>query len=144
MEELKATRFEIEQQLNPLLCVTKVTHLSNEDKNALFDLKIKLTDITNSIFNFRKDTADSIDKPENFEKLFKNANSSDATEQDKAEWNKVYKEYREKFENLTIDYLNAIESIPFNFVSKDSFQKLMDDNDFKLAEYEYIYKKLVK
>lgn len=56
----------------------------------------------------------------------------------------MLQDYNEKFASAAVDFYNTIESIPFDFISKESFQKLMERNDFKLGEYEYIYNKLVK
>ena len=143
-KEIKATRFEIEQQLNPVVGLINPFGLDKNDKFALFDLKIELSKIMDNIYDFRERTANRIDKPDNFEDIRKQAHSSDATEEVKEEWKKMLQDYNEKFASAAVDFYNTIESIPFGFISKVSFQKLMERNDFKLGEYEYIYNKLVK
>lgn len=90
-KEIKATRFEIEQQLNPVVGLINPFGLDKNDKFALFDLKIELSKIMDNIYDFRERTANSIDKPDNFEDIRKQAHSSDATEEVKEEWKKCYK-----------------------------------------------------
>ena len=69
IKEIKASRFEIEQQLNTLVGSLKVKDLSPEGKIALVHLKLALTKIKTEIEEFRKTTIDSINKPEKLDEL---------------------------------------------------------------------------
>lgn len=144
-KELKATRFEIEQQLNQYIGNIKVEGLSKEAKLALVKLKLEMSDIVKDIEEFRKTTIESIDKPDNYDELKEKASSEDATQEDKDEWNKVEQEYNKKFVDIALPYFNEEVSLPFDFLSKEDFYKLVENNDVNVIYgYEYIYNKLVK
>lgn len=145
IKELKATRFEIEQQLNQYVGNIKVEGLSKEAKLALVKLKLEMSDVVKDIEEFRKTTIESIDKPDNYDELKEKASSEDATQEDKDEWNKVEQEYNKKFVDIALPYFNEEVSLPFDFLSKDDFYKLVENNDVNVIYgYEYIYNKLVK
>ena len=145
IKELKATRFEIEQQLNQYIGNIKVEGLSKEAKLALVKLKLEMSDVVKDIEEFRKTTIESIDKPDNYDELKEKASKEDATQEDKDEWNKVEQEYNKKFVDIALPYFNEEVSLPFDFLSKDDFYKLVENNDVNVIYgYEYIYNKLVK
>lgn len=145
IKELKATRFEIEQQLNQYIGNIKVEGLSKEGKLALVKLKLEMSDVVKDIEEFRKTTIESIDKPENYDELKEKAGKEDATQEDKDAWNKVEQEYNKKFVDIALPYFNEEVSLPFDFISKDDFYKLVENNDVNVIYgYEYIYNKLVK
>ena len=145
IKELKATRFEIEQQLNQYVGNIKVEGLSKEAKLALVKLKLEMSDVVKDIEEFRKTTIESIDKPDNYDELKEKASSDDATQEDKDEWNKVEQEYNKKFVDIALPYFNEEVSLPFDFLSKEDFYKLVENNDVNVIYgYEYIYNKLVK
>lgn len=145
IKELKATRFEIEQQLNQYIGNIKVEGLSKEGKLALVKLKLEMSDVVKEIEEFRKTTIESIDKPENYDELKEKAGKEDATQEDKDAWNKVEQEYNKKFVDIALPYFNEEVSLPFDFISKDDFYKLVENNDVNVIYgYEYIYNKLVK
>lgn len=145
IKELKATRFEIEQQLNQYIGNIKVEGLSKEAKLALVKLKLEMSDVVKDIEEFRKTTIESIDKPDNYDELKEKASSEDATQEDKDEWNKVEQEYNKKFVDIALPYFNEEVSLPFDFLSKEDFYKLVENNDVNVIYgYEYIYNKLVK
>lgn len=145
IKELKATRFEIEQQLNQYIGNIKVEGLSKEAKLALVKLKLEMSDVVKDIEEFRKTTIESIDKPDNYDELKEKASSEDATQEDKDKWNKVEQEYNKKFVDIALPYFNEEVSLPFDFLSKEDFYKLVENNDVNVIYgYEYIYNKLVK
>lgn len=142
---LKASRFEIEQQLNQYIGSIKVEGLSNKAKLALVKLKIELSKIVEEISEFRKKTIESIDKPKNFDKLKAAAESDKATAKDKEAYNKVEEEYNKKFADIALPYFNEIVEIPFDFITKEDFYTLVEHNDANVVfGYEYIYNKLVE
>lgn len=145
IKELKATRFEIEQQLNQYVGNIKVEGLSKEGKLALVKLKLEMSDVVKDIEEFRKTTIESIDKPDNYDELKEKVSSEDATQEDKDEWNKVEQEYNKKFVDIALPYFNEEVLLPFDFLSKEDFYKLVENNDVNVIYgYEYIYNKLVK
>lgn len=144
-EILKASRFEIEQQLNLYIGNIKVEGLSKEAKLSLVKLKLELSDVVRDIEEFRKKTLESIEKPENFDKLKEAAEKEDATEEDKKAYKEAENEYNNKFAEVAIPYFNEIIELPFTHISKEDFYKLVENNDVNVIYgYEYIYNKLVK
>ena len=142
---LKATRYEIEQQLNQYIGNIKVEGLSSEAKLALVKLKIELTKIVEDINEFRKKTLDSIDKPENYEELKEASQKENATEEDKEAFKKVEEELNNKFVEIALPYFNEVVEIPFDFISEKDFYALVQHNNVNIVfGYEYIYNKLVK
>lgn len=142
---LKASRFEIEQQLNQYIGNLKVDGLSADAKLALVKLKLELSKVMEDIDAFRKKAVDSIEKPENFDELREAANKEDATEEDKEAYKKVEEEYNKKFTDIALPYFNEIIDIPFDFISIDDFYNLVKNNEVNVVfGYEYIYRKLVK
>lgn len=142
---LKATRYEIDQQLNQYIGNIKVEGLSSEAKLALVKLKIELTKIVEGINEFRKKTLDSIDKPENYDELKSAAEKEEATKEDKEAWSKVEKEYNEKFAEVALPYFNEVVELPFDFLTEEDFYTLVEHNDVNVVfGYEYVYNKLVK
>lgn len=142
---LKATRYEIDQQLNQYIGNIKVEGLSSEAKLALVKLKIELTKVVEDINEFRKKTLDSIDKPENYEELKEASQKEDATEEDKEAFKKAEEEFNNKFVEIALPYFNEVVEIPFDFISEKDFYALVQHNDVNVVfGYEYVYNKLVK
>ena len=142
---LKASRFEIEQQLNPFIGNLKVEGISAEGKLSLVLLKLELSKVIKEIESFRETTLKSIEKPENYDELEQAANKENATEEDKEAFKKAQAEYNNKFAEVAIPYFNEIVDIPFDFISKDDFKELVKHNDANVVfGYEYVYNKLVK
>lgn len=144
-KELKASRFEVEQQLNNLVSSLKIKDISPEGKLALVRLKIKLTEVKNEIDEFRKTTIESINKPEKLDELKEAASKEDATDEVKNAFRELEDAYNKEFAEVAIPYYNDIISIPFNFISEADFDSIVKNNDIDaLFGYEYIYNKLVK
>lgn len=142
---MKASRFEIEQQLNQYIGNLKVDGLSAEAKLALVKLKLELSKVMEDIETFRKKAVESIEKPEDYDKLKEAANKEDATEEDKEAFKKVEEEYNKKFTDVALPYFNEIIDVPFDFISIDDFYSLVKNNEVNVVfGYEYIYRKLVK
>lgn len=142
---LKATRYEIEQQLNQYIGNIKVEDLSTDSKLALVKLKIELSKVISEIEEFRKKTIDSIEKPDNFDELRENAQKEGATKEDKEIWEKVEKEFNDKFVEIALPYFNEVVELPFDYISEEDFYTLVKHNNANLIfGYEYIYNKLVK
>lgn len=142
---LKASRFEVEQQLNQYIGNIKVEGLSGKAKLALVKLKIELSKIVEEISDFRKKTIESIDKPENFDELKAESEKEDATEETKQTYKKMEEEYNKKFAEVAIPYFNEVIDIPFDFISEEDFYTLVEYNEVNVIfGYEYIYNKLVK
>lgn len=145
IKELKATRFEIEQQLNQYIGNLKVEGLSADAKLALVKLKIELSNVTKEIEEFRKQTIESINKADNFDELREAAQKEDATEEEKQAYKKVEDEFNNKFVEIALPYFNETVEIPFDYISKEDFYELVKHNDVNVVfGYEYIYNKLVK
>ena len=142
---LKASRFEIEQQLNQYVGSLKVEGLTSKAKLALVKLKIEMSKVVEDINNFRKKTLESIDKPENYNELKSAAEKEEATKEDKEAWSKVEKEYNEKFAEVALPYFNEVVELPFDFLTEEDFYTLVEHNDVNVVfGYEYVYNKLVK
>ena len=142
---LKASRFEIEQQLNQYIGNLKVEGLSADAKLALVKLKIELSNVTKEIEEFRKQTIESINKADNFDELREAAQKEDATEEEKQAYKKVEDEFNNKFVEIALPYFNETVEIPFDYISKEDFYELVKHNDVNVVfGYEYIYNKLVK
>lgn len=142
---LKASRFEVEQQLNQYIGNIKVEGLSGKAKLALVKLKIELSKIVDAINDFRKKTIESIEKPENFDELKAESEKEDATEETKQAYKKIEEEYNKKFAEVAIPYFNEVIDIPFDFISEEDFYTLVEHNEVNVIfGYEYIYNKLVK
>ena len=142
---LKASRFEIEQQLNQYVGSLKVEGLTSKAKLALVKLKIEMSKVVEDINDFRKKTLESIDKPENYDELKSAAEREEATKEDKEAWGKVEKEYNEKFAEVALPYFNEVVELPFDFLTEEDFYTLVEHNDVNVVfGYEYVYNKLVK
>lgn len=142
---LKASRFEIEQQLNQYVGSLKVEGLTSKAKLALVKLKIEMSKVVEDINDFRKKTLESIDKPENYDELKSAAEKEEATKEDKEAWSKVEKEYNEKFAEVALPYFNEVVELPFDFLTEEDFYTLVEHNDVNVVfGYEYVYNKLVK
>ena len=129
---LKATRYEIEQQLNQYIGNIKVEDLSTDSKLALVKLKIELSKVISEIEEFRKKTIDSIEKPDNFDELRENAQKEGATKEDKEIWEKVEKEFNDKFVEIALPYFNEVVELPFDYISEEDFYTLVKHNDANL------------
>lgn len=141
---LKASRYEIEQHLNQYIGNIKIEGLTSKAKLALIKLKLELSKVVEEINEFRKRTVDSITKPENYDELKAKAESSNATDEDKEAFTKVWNKYNEDFAEIALPYFNEIIEIPFDFISEEDFYTLAEHNDVNvLFGYEYIYNKLV-
>lgn len=144
-KKLTATRFEVEQQLNHFIGNLKVEGMSKEAKKAIVMLKIELGKVIKEIDEFRKTTIDSIGKPDNYEELKEAANKENATKEDKEAFEKIDREFNMKFNEVALPFFNEVITFPFDFLSKDDFMALVENNDINLVfGYEYIYNKLVK
>lgn len=142
---LKASRFEIDQQLNQYVGSLKVEGLTSKAKLALVKLKIEMSKVVEDINDFRKKTLESIDKPENYDELKSAAEKEEATKEDKEAWSKVEKEYNEKFAEVALPYFNEVVELPFDFLTEEDFYTLVEHNDVNVVfGYEYVYNKLVK
>lgn len=142
---VKASRFEIEQQLNPFIGNIKVEGMSGDGKVALVYFKIELGKLSREIDEFRKTTIASIDKPKNYDDLKVKSEVKDATEEDKQAYKEVEAEYNKAFNEIALPYFNEVIEIPFEYISEDDFKVLIKNNDLKVIfGYEYIYEKLVK
>ena len=145
IKEIKASRFEVEQQLNPLIGSLKVKDVSPEAKLSLVHLKLELTKIKNEIDAFRKATIESIDKPEKLDGLKEAAEKEDATDEIKTAFKSLEAEYNKDFAEIAIPYYNTIISIPFSFISENDFDNIVMNNDLEaLFGYEYVHDKLVR
>lgn len=145
VKEIKASRFEIEQQLNQFIGNLKVEGMSAKAKLSLVKLKIELSKVVEEINDFRKKTIESIEKPDNYAKLEQAAKKEDATDKDKAAFKLVEEEYNKKFAEVAVPYFNDIVTLPFDFISESDFEALVEHNELNVIfGYEYIYNKLVK
>ena len=137
---IKASRFEVEQLLNPFIGNIKITNLSKEDKIKVIKLKLELSKVTKEIEDFRKTTVESLDKPENFEKL-----KEGASEEDKKAYKEVEAAYNMKFSEVAIPYYNTYIDIKADHISEDAFFSIVADNNMDMAvfSYEQLYKQLV-
>ena len=144
-KEFIASRFEIEQQLNQYIGNLKVEGLNSKTKLALVKLKIELSKIVDEINDFKKKTIDSIEKPENYDKMQELAQKEDARQEDKDAFSKIEKEYDDKLMEVLVPYYNEKVTIPFDYLTEDDFYALVEKNDVNVIfGYEYIYNKLVK
>lgn len=142
---LKATRIEIEQQLNQFVGNLKVEGMSPEAKLALVKLKIELSKIVKEDDEFRETTRNSTDKPANYNQLEEAANKEDAIKEDKDAFAAVQEEYNKALLETLYPYLSTEIEIPFDFLSESDFYELVKHNDVNMVYgYEYIYNKLVK
>lgn len=142
---LKASRFEIEQQLNPFIGNLKVEGMSGDAKIALVYLKLELGKQVKAIDEFRKVTIASIDKPKNFDELKQKSESADATDEDKSAYKQVEAEFNKKFGDIALPYFNEVVEMPFDYLTDADFKVLVKNNDLTVIfGYEYIYEKLVK
>ncbi len=141
---IKASRFEIEQQLNNFLGNLKIEGLSGAGKYSLVMLKIELSKIAKEIEDFRKTTIESIDKPKGYTELEVKP-VSERTDEEKETFKKLQEEYNDKFTEVALPYFNEVVEIPFNFITEDDFKHIVEHNELNvLFGYEYIYNKLVK
>ena len=142
---LKASRFEIDQQLNQYIGSLKVEGLTPKAKRELVRLKIEMTKVVEELNEYRKKTIESIDKPESYDELKEKANAEGATQADKDAYSKVEEEYNKKFAEIALPFFNEIVELPFEGISEDDFYALVEHNDVNVIYgYEYIYNKLVK
>lgn len=144
VKAIKASRFEVEQQLNQFVGNLKVEGMSADAKLALVKLKIELSKVMSDIEDFRKKTLDS-NKPEKYDELKELSEKENATDKDKAAFKVVSDEYNKKFGEVAIPYFNTVIDIPFDFISESDFYAIVEHNDINVIfGYEYIYSKLVK
>lgn len=144
VKAIKASRFEVEQQLNQFVGNLKVEGMSADAKLALVKLKIELSKVMSDIEDFRKKTLDS-NKPEKYDELKELSEKETATDKDKAAFKVVSDEYNKKFGEAAIPYFNTVIDIPFDFISESDFYAIVEHNDINVIfGYEYIYSKLVK
>ena len=145
VKAIKASRFEVEQQLNQFVGNLKIEGMSADAKLALVKLKIELSKIMSDIDDFRKKTLNSINKPERYDELKELSEKENATDKDKAAFKVVSDEYNKKFGEVAIPYFNTVIDIPFDFISESDFYAIVEHNDINVIfGYEYIYSKLVK
>lgn len=145
VKAIKASRFEVEQQLNQFVGNLKVEGMSADAKLALVKLKIELSKVMSDIEDFRKKTLGSINKPEKYDELKELSEKENATDKDKAAFKVVSDEYNKKFGEVAIPYFNTVIDIPFDFISESDFYAIVEHNDINVIfGYEYIYSKLVK
>ena len=142
---IKASRFEVEQLLNPFIGNIKITNLSKEDKIKVIKLKLELSKVTKEIEDFRKTTVESLDKPENFDKLKEVAEKEGASEEDKKAYREVEAIYNTKFSEVAIPYYNTYIDIKADHISEEAFFSIVADNNMDMAvfSYEQLYKQLV-
>ena len=145
VKAIKASRFEVEQQLNQFVGNLKIEGMSADAKLALVKLKIELSKVMSDIEDFRKKTLGSINKPEKYDELKELSEKENATDKDKAAFKVVSDEYNKKFGEVAIPYFNTVIDIPFDFISESDFYAIVEHNDINVIfGYEYIYSKLVK
>lgn len=145
VKAIKASRFEVEQQLNQFVGNLKVEGMSADAKLALVKLKIELSKVMSDIDDFRKNTLSSINKPEKYDELKELSEKENATDKDKSAFKVVSDEYNKKFGEVAIPYFNTVIDIPFDFISESDFYAIVEHNDINVIfGYEYIYSKLVK
>lgn len=145
LKELKASRFEIEQELNQFVGSLKVEGMSSKAKLALVKLKLELSKVVTDIENFRKTTIESIEKPEGYDELKAAAEKEDANAETKAQFELASKAYNEKFAEVALPYFNTVVTIPFDYISESDFYAMVEHNDINVIfGYEYIHSKLVK
>lgn len=145
VKEIKASRFEIEQQLNQFIGNLKVEGMSSKGKLALVKLKIEMSKVIDEIDNFRKKTLASIEKPKDYDKFEEASKKENATDEDKNAFKSLEKEYNDKFAEVAIPYFNDIVTLPFDFISESDFEALVEHNEVNVIfGYEYVYNKLVK
>lgn len=143
--ELKATRFEVEQQLNQFVGNLKVEGMGAKAKLSLVKLKIQLAKIIEDINDFRKKTVESINKPADYDKLKEESEKEGAAAELKAKFKAMEEEYNGKFGEVALPFFNEVVSIPFDFITEDDFYSMVEHNDINVIfGYEYIFNKLVQ
>lgn len=142
INEIKASRFEIEQHLNQFIGSLKVDNLRPEAKVILVKLKIELSKVMKDIEEYRKTTIDSLNKPSTIDEL---QNKSERTKEEQEELDKLNKEFNNKFVEVALPYFNEVVSMPFDGITEEDFNILVRNNNMdSIFGYEYIYNKLVK
>lgn len=142
---IKATRYEIESQLNNLVGSIKVNGLDKDCKLTLVKLKIKLGEIVEEISEFRKKTVECTIKPEQYNYLKQKVEDNKATNEEKAEFNKIENEYNKELGDVLLPYLNEIIDVEFDGITEDNFWKIVENSEVEVIfGYEYLKKKLVK
>lgn len=141
---LKTTRIEAEQTLNQFIGKLKLEGLSVDAKVELVKLKLQLTKVVAENNEFRNTTIASVEKPNNYSELQKEANAADATEEDKNTFAEVQKQYNEKLIEVLAPYFNEEVELAFGYISEKDFYELVAHNDVNsVYGYEYVYDKLV-
>lgn len=142
---IKATRYEIESQLNNFVGSIKVNGLDKDCKLALVKLKIKLGEIVEEISEFRKKTVEGTIKPEGYDNLKQKVIYNKATNEEKAEFNKIENEYNKELGDILLPYLNETINVEFDGITEDDFWKIVENSEVDIIfGYEYLKKKLVK
>lgn len=142
---IKATRYEIESQLNNFVGSIKVNGLDKDCKLALVKFKIKLGEIVEEITEFRKKTVEGTVKPEGYDDLKQKIDDKKATNEEKAEFEKIEAEYNKELGDVLLPYLNETIDVEFDGITEDSFWKIVENSEVEIIfGYEYLKKKLVK
>lgn len=146
IKQLEATRYEVEQRLNPMISVLKLNGFEGDVKIALFNLKLELTKVVEEINKFREAAIKNLEKPENFEELRDKAQAENATAEDKAEFQTVAEKLDKEFSEVAVPYYNTVIKLDFDCIDETVFKEQLvnSNNDLKLFEYEYLYTKLTK
>ena len=142
---LTTNRFEVDTRLNKCIGDLKVEGMSGEAKFAIVKFKHELSKVLDDIGSFRKQVLASIEKPEGLDELRTKVLTNAATEEEKAKFEVIKKEYTDKCAAVALPYFSEEIAVPFEFISEEDFKSLLSHNDINTVEdYEYLYSKLVK
>lgn len=142
---IKATRYEIESQLNNFIGSIKTNGLDKNCKLSLVKLKIKLSELVEEISQFRKKTIEGINKPEGYDALKIAVDNATASESDKIKFAQLEKQYSIELGDILLPYLNETIDVEFEGINEDDFWKIVENSDIEMIfGYEYLKNKLVK
>lgn len=148
MEEekvIKASRWELEQQLNQFIGTIKTNGLSKECKVALVKLKIELSKRVKEIDEFRKTTVDGVVKPEGYDELKSKVENKEVTTEEKAQFEELEKAYNKELMDVLVPYFNEVVEIPFEGIKEDDFWNIVENSEVEIIfGYEYLKNKLVQ
>ena len=148
MEEekvIKASRWELEQQLNQFIGIIKTNGLSKECKVSLVKLKIELSKYVKEIDEFRKTTVEAVVKPEGFDELKNKIERKEATLEEKTQFEELEKAYNQELMEVLVPYFNEVVEIPFDGIKEDDFWNIVENSEVEVIfGYEYLKNKLVQ
>lgn len=143
-ESIKFSKFEIKMLFNPALDGVKLTDIEKEDRIKLIKLKIQLGKIAKELEEYDKAVVESF-KDSEYTSLEEKANSTDATEEIKKEFEELQQKINTKINETCVEEYNKEIDIESEHISEDTFFKAISTVDLVgLGGYEYLYNKLVK